>query len=92
MISTLKKQQRNGKGAVWNGRRAVKARGRRKGSVYTGKQGGQGYRRIMSCVIFLFIMFRRKCLKMDLIVKSVDRCHAEHCVPTAVWLQTQETG
>lgn len=33
MISTLKKQQRNGKGAVWNGRRAVKARGRGKGST-----------------------------------------------------------
>jgi hypothetical protein len=33
MISILKKQQRNGKGAVWNGRRAVKARGKRKGSV-----------------------------------------------------------
>ena len=29
---------------------------------------------------------------MDLIVKSVDRCLAEHCVPPAVWLQIQETG
>jgi hypothetical protein len=34
MISTLKKQQQgNGKGVVWNERRAVKARGRRKGSM-----------------------------------------------------------
>jgi len=31
MISILKKQQRNGKGAVWNGRRAMIARGWRKG-------------------------------------------------------------
>lgn len=25
-------------------------------------------------------------------MKSVDRCLAEHTVPPAVWLQTQETG
>jgi len=29
---------------------------------------------------------------MDLIVKNVDRCLAEHSVRTEVWLQTQETG
>jgi hypothetical protein len=28
---------------------------------------------------------------MDLIVKSVDRCLVEDCVPPAVWLQTQES-
>jgi len=29
---------------------------------------------------------------MDLFVKRVDRCLAEHCVHTAAWLHTQETG
>jgi hypothetical protein len=51
MISILKKQQRNWKGAVWNGRRAMIARGWRKGCERK-KQGGQGQRGIMFYVIF----------------------------------------